>query len=151
MAALAAIATIAATGLQVMGTIQQGKSQQAALNYEAQMRDKKAAEERAASQRTSIEKRREGELAMSRGKAIAAASGAGVVNPSILDIYSETAQRSEYNAQTELYGGESRARGEMDQAALARAKGKAAMKGSILEGIGQGFSGIASVAGKKYG
>lgn len=147
MAALAAVAGLIGTGLQVMGTIQSGKAQQAALNFEAKQREKQAAEERAASQRTAIEKRHEGDLVMSRQRALASASGAGVVNPSILDIYGETAERSEYNAQTEIFGGESRARGQLDQAAAARAKGKAAARGSVFEGLGQGFAGLSKLYG----
>lgn len=131
-----------------MGSLQQGKAQQAALNYEAGVDERKAGEERAASQRAAIEKRSETDRMMSRQKALAAAGGAGVVNPSILDIYGETAQQGEYNAQTELYGGESRARGQLDQAALARAKGKAAVKGATLTALGQGAAGVSSAAGK---
>lgn len=147
MAAAAAIMTLAATGLQVMGTLQQGKAQQAALNYEAQERERVAAEERAASQREAIEKRSETEKVMSRQKALAAASGAGVVTPSILDIYGDTAKQGEYNAQAALYGGESRARGQLSQANAARFKGKAAYKGSLLEAGSQAFSGGAKAFG----
>lgn len=151
MAAAAAIATLAATGLQVMGTLQQGRAQQAALNYEAQERERAAAEERAASQREAIEKRGEAERVMSRQKALAAASGAGVVTPSILDIYGDTAQQGEYNAQTALYGGESRARGQISQANAARFKGKAAYKGSLLEAGGQAFAGAGKAYSQAYG
>jgi hypothetical protein len=149
--AIAAIASLAAGGLQAMGSIQQGKAQQAALNFEAKQHERQAAEERAASQREALEKRREAGLAMSRQVALASASGAGVVNPSVLDIYSETAQEGEYNAQTALYGGESRARGQLDSAAAARFKGKAAYKGSVLEAAGGMLSSIGSAAGKRYG
>jgi hypothetical protein len=149
--AIAAVATLASAGLSAMGAIQQGKAQQAALNFEAKQHERQAAEERAASQREALEKRHEAKIAMSRQVAIAGASGAGVVNPSILDIYSETAQEGEYNAQTALYGGESRARGQLDSAAAARFKGKAAYKGSILEAGGHILGGIGSAAGKKYG
>lgn len=147
MAAIGAIAGLIGTGLQVMGTMQQGSAQQAALNFEAKEREKKAAEERAASQRDAIEKRHEGDLAMSKGLAIASASGAGVVNPSILDIYGETGGEAEYNAQTEMYGGESRARGQLDEAAAARAKGKAAKTGSTFAALGAGFSGLSKAFG----
>ena len=149
--ALAAVATLASAGLSAMGSIQQGRAQQAALNFEAQQRERQAAEERAASQREAIEKRREANLAMSRQVAVAGASGAGVITPSILDIYGETAQQGEYNAQTALYGGESRARGQMDEAAAARFKGKAARKGSLFEAGGSILSGIGKVAGGSYG
>lgn len=149
--ALAAVATIASAGLAAMGSLHEGRAKQAALNFEAQQHDRQAAEERAASQREALEKRHEGALAMSRQLAVAGASGAGVVNPSILDIYGETAQRGEYNAQTALYGGESRARGQMDEATAARFKGKAAHKGSLYEAGGHILSGIGKTAGGNYG
>jgi len=142
MAGLAAIAGIIGTGLQVIGTIQQGKAQQAALEYEAKEREAKAKEERAAGQRQAIEKRDEAGRVQSRQRALAASSGAGVVTPSILDIYGDTGARGEYIAQTELYGGESRARGQEGKAAAARAKGKAAYKGSLFEGLGTAFGAI---------
>jgi hypothetical protein len=148
LAALPLIATLAATGLQVMGSLQQGQAAKAAANFEAEQHKRQAAEERAASQREAIEKRHEGKLAMSRQIAVAGASGAGVVNPSILDIYGETGQKAEYNAQTALYGGESRARGQIDQAAAAKFRGKAAYKGSLLEAGGQLFGGLGKAFGK---
>lgn len=152
------LTTLAATGLQVAGTIQQGRAQQAALNYEAAEHERQAATERAAGQREAINKRTETDRVMSRQRALAAASGAGVVNPSILDIYSDTAKQGEYNAQTALYGGEDRARGQLSQATANRFKGKAAYKGSLLEAGGQAFAGIgkafgapASAGGTPYG
>ncbi len=147
MAALGAIAGIIGTGLQVIGTIQDGKAQQAALNYEAQQEERAAKEERAASQRAAIEKRDEADFVLSRQRALAAASGAGVQTPTILDIYGDTAAKGEYIAQGELYGGESRARGRIDKANAARAKGKAAAKGSILEGFGTAFGGLSRIYG----
>ena len=147
LAIISAVASLAAGGLSAMGSIQQGKAQQAALNFEAEQHKRQAAEERAASQRDALEKRHEGELAMSRQKAIAGASGAGVVTPSILDIYGETAQKGEYNAQTALYGGESRARGQLDEAAAAKFKGKAARQASYYDAAGSILSGIGSAAG----
>lgn len=147
MAAAAAIAGIIGTGLQMMGTIQSGKAQQAALNHEAMMKKRQGQEEFAASQRQAIEKRKEGELVMSRQRALASASGAGVVNPSMLDIYGETGAEADYNAEIEKFGGLSRKAGLYDQAAAARAKGKAIAKGSIFEGLGQGFAGLSKAFG----
>jgi hypothetical protein len=147
MAAAAAIATLASAGMQAFGAIHSGKAQQAALNFEAKQHEKQAAEERAAAQREAEEKKHEGKLLQSRQIALAASGGAGVVNPSILDIYSETAEESDLNARAVQYGGESRARGQLDQAAAARAKGKAARTGSIFEAGGLLLGGI----GKAYG
>ena len=151
MAAAAAIASIVGTGLSVIGKIQEGKAKQASLNFQAQENEKKAAEERAAGQREAFEKRDETARVMSRQRALAASSGAGVVNPTVLDIYGDTAQEGEYNAQAALYGGESRARGQIDQANAARAKGKAVRTGSLLEAGGSLFSGLSKTDFSAFG
>ncbi len=145
--AIAAIATLAGSAASAMGSIQQGKAQQAALNYEAQMKERQAAEERSAAQREATEKLEEGKRIGSRGIAIAAASGGGVLNPSSLDIYGETIEKGDLNARVATYGGESRARGLQDQAAANRFKGAAAKKGSIFEAFGTMASGV----GKAFG
>jgi len=150
MAAAAAIMTLAASGLQAMGSLQQGRATQAAQNYEAAERERQAATERAAGQREAIEKRTETDRVLSRQRALAGASGAGVVNPSILDIYGDTAKQGEYNAQTALYGGEDRARGQLSQAVANRFKGKAAYKGSLLEAGGQVLAGAGKAFGSPY-
>jgi hypothetical protein len=141
------IFSLLGTGLSVIGSIQQGKAQQAALEFEAKQHEAKAKEERAAGQREMLEKRTETERLMSRQTALAAASGAGVETPTVLDIYEETASRGRYLENVAQYGGESRARGELDQAAAARAKGKAAAQGGILSGLATGLSGL----GKAFG
>jgi hypothetical protein len=148
---LTMMATLAASGLQAMGTMQRGQATRAAQNYEASERERQAATERAASQREAIEKRTETDRALSRTRALAAASGAGVVNPSILDIYGDTAQQGEYNAQAALYGGEDRARGQLSAANAARFKGKTAYKGSLLEAGGQLLAGGGKAYSQAYG
>ena len=90
MAALAAIISIAGTALSVVGAVQQGKSQRAAAEYEAKQQERSGREALAASQRQAQEKRMQTDVQLSRVRAIAAGSGAGVENPSIVDIYSDT-------------------------------------------------------------
>lgn len=147
MAGIGAIVGLLGTGLQVVSQIQAGKAQEAALEFEAQQREAAAKEERAAGQREALEKRRQYERVSGRQRAVAAASGAGVTNASVLDIFEETASRSRYEEGVARYGGESRARGQLDKAAAARMKGKAARQGGILGGIATGLSGL----GKAFG
>jgi hypothetical protein len=84
---------------------------------------------------------------LSEQKAKAASSGAGVVNPTILDIMGETAQHGDYLARSDIAAGENKARGLLDQAAVTRYKGKAAYRGAILEGIGSGLKSAAKAYG----
>jgi len=142
MAGIGAILSIVGTGLSVVSGIQQGKAQAAALNYQAKADIAKGKEERAAAQREALDKQQQTDFLLSRERALAAASGAGLETPSVIDIYTKTAQRGEYQEQALRYGGESRQRGYEDAAALAKAKAKSIESGSILDAFATGISGL---------
>ncbi len=134
MAELALVASLVSAGGSVLGGISANK----AGKYEAEQLKRAAAEERASGYREAQEKRREAAYVASTQRAKAAASGSSIAgSPTIVDIMGDTAQRGEYLAQVEAYGGESRARGRLDQAKAARFKGKSALAGSILDGISE--------------
>lgn len=136
------LVSIIGTGLSVMSGIQQGKAQADALRYQANADIAKGKEERAAAQREALDKEEQANFLLSRQRALAAASGAGLETPSVVDIYSKTAQRGEYQAAALRYGGESRQRGYQDAAALARAKADAVESGSALDAFAGGLSGL---------
>ena len=136
-------------GIQAGAKIAGGASAQQAGEFNARGFERMSAEERAAAQRAAMERRREGDLVLSRQRALAAASGAGA-GPSLLDIIGDTAARAEYQAQGEMYTGETRARALLDRAAAARYEGRNAFVGSILEGVGGAALGIGRHAGN-YG
>lgn len=142
-------ASVVGTGVSALGAIQQGRAAQAAADYEAKQMGIKGAEERAAAGREAQMKRKEGELALSRQQALAAASGAGAGTdaPTIVKLMSDTAGQSAYNAGVVNYGGESRAQGLFDSARGRRASGKASYLGSVIGGFGQAASGL----GKAFG
>ena len=146
MAELALIAAIAGTGLKMLGTIKAGKDQQTALNFEAKQHEQQAAADLAASQRSALDKTREGDLALSNIRATAADSGAGVLTPSILSIYGDVAEKANLNARTDLYTGLNKQAGELDTAAANRAKGKSIYQGSILSAVGEGLQGAGRAA-----
>lgn len=64
----------------------------------------------AASQRTAAEERRQADLIASRALAVAAASGGGVSDPTVVDILARTRGEGAFRAQVALYEGEERAR-----------------------------------------
>lgn len=153
-----AVMMMVAQGVQAVGGMMQGAAQQKAgkdkqrmleqaAAYNAETLRRRANEESAASQRTAQRERDKKDLALSRQTALAAKSGAGVENPTILQLLEETDSYGDFLASTELYRGESRARGLKDQADVgmwnaavegraAKKAGDAAFAGSILEGIG---------------
>lgn len=123
-----------------------------AAAVEAEGLKMRANEARGAAGMAARERRHVTEQVMGKQVALAAGAGSGASTGTILDILGETAARGELQAQTEIYKGESSARGLEDKAAMGtwqagtraaalRQKGSAALTGSILEGaskIGEG-------------
>src|SRR3990167_6597653 len=128
----------ASTLVGAFGAIQQGQAQRAAgeaqarsFQYQARLRDAQAAgmeqsagQERAAAQRAAIEQRRQGRFVGSRAQAIAAASGGGALDPSIVNLMGDLGSEADFRAATALYQGEDRARGLEYGAVLQRAAGQ---------------------------
>jgi hypothetical protein len=127
-----------------VGSIAAGAAEKNAADFEAAQMDQKAKEEVAASQRDAIAKRREGAIINSRAQALAAASGggAGTDAPTIVKLMGQTAGEAEYNAQTAMYGGYSRAAGLRDSAKARRASGNASLLGSVIGGFGSMAGGL---------
>lgn len=64
----------------------------------------------AASQREALEERRQADLAASRALAVAASSGGGVSDPTMVDILSRTKGEGAYRARVALYEGQAKRR-----------------------------------------
>lgn len=143
--ALTALMSIAGTGMGVMGQLQQGKAAQAAANYQAAWDRQEGKAEFAAAQRQAVEKQRELDAVQGRQLALAAASGAGVNNPTIADIYGQTAGRGDYNARTALYGGEKRKQAYNAMADDALFRGDVAQKAGTIGALATGLNGLSKV------
>ena len=87
------------------GTILGAKSEAKGLKREADQLDVNAGQERAVSQRQAMDERRQGRLASSRALAVAAASGGGVDDPTIVNAMANLEGESEYRALTAMYEG----------------------------------------------
>ena len=135
------VMTAAATVMGTIGTIVSTNDASAAMKAEGEnARDigrwqsaqlkQQAGQERASAQRQAIEERRKGDIAVSRARAVAAASGGGASDPTVMNIYSDLASEGEYNAQAVLAEGEEAARGLESQAGAAEYEGAAAYAGS---------------------
>jgi len=78
--------------------------------FEAEQAEIIAGREIAASQRVAAEERRQSELVASRALAVAASSGAGVTDPTVVRLIAQTKGEGVYRANLALYEGETRAR-----------------------------------------
>ena len=115
----------ASTLIGVIGGIAGGQAQRAAANNQAvaarhraalaeraaEAKEQAAGQERAVSQRAAIEQRRQGGFVESRVQAIAAASGAGALDPTIVGILGDIGIETDLRAETALFEGEEAARG----------------------------------------
>ena len=147
MASLATLATVATIGSAVIGTgaaIYGGMASQDAAEQAAQQDILAGKNEFAAAQRTAEQRRLEGALISSRQQAIAAASGAGAGDdaPTITKIMSETAARTQYGVDSEIYAGQQRRDDYTNSARARRETGRYNFFGGILKGVGTGLGGI---------
>lgn len=146
MAELALVGALASAAGSVSQGLAQRKAGKVAQNmgdYEAQQYERNAATAVSQGQARAFERQRDVDKTISDEVAIAAASGAGVETPTILDIVGKTAQRGSYLTRSELAAGQQQAAGLLDEASasryrgnLARSQGKTAFAQSILGAVG---------------
>jgi hypothetical protein len=153
MAALATVATVAAgaaavvgAGAQIYGGYAQQQSDDAARKAQALQYEEQGRAEFAAAQRQAIERRLQGQIALSDQQAAAAASGggAGTNAPTIVRLMTETSQRADYGAASEQYSGAQSQRNYNTAASNVLASKSNSFLGSLLSGIGTLAGGAAS-------
>lgn len=138
---------VAGAALSAGGSIISANSEAKELRREAVQLETNAGLERASSQRRAMEERRQAGLAASRGLAVAAASGGGVDDPTIVNLLAGIEGEGEYRALTALYEGEESARG-MEAEAAARRRGA---KSTKTAGLIKAGSTILSAGSSLYG
>src|SRR4051812_23010145 len=134
LGAIAAIASLAGTAVSVAGTIATGQAQARAAEYEAKQYEINAKEERAAAQHQAMDLQHQARLAVSRGQAVAAASGFGAGDTTVANQLGEIGRYGSLQSQMAQYGGDSRAAGLNSQAQARRLSGQAALTGSYYSG-----------------
>lgn len=135
----------ASTVIGVAGSIQQGQAQQQQAQAQALALRNQANADAAAGQRQAIEARRQTSYLVSRGQALAAASGAGATDPTVTNLLGRLSGEGEYHALTSLYEGGTRAGNAISGAQADVNAGNAAARSGFLSGISKGLSGAANV------
>ena len=120
--------------LKAGGSILGGFQADKVAKADAEQLRTQAGQERAASQREAMEERRQARLLASRGLAVAAASGGGADDPSVVNALADIEGEGEYRALTALYEGESEGRGLENQARARRAEGRNAKIAGLIGG-----------------
>ena len=141
MASLALVATLASAAATVYGGIQAKK----AGDDQARQLERQANERRAISQREAIEKRRRAEIAVGRARAVAAASGATVDDPTVTRLIGDLEAEGEFQALSALWSGRREAQNLEEAARRAKNEGKAALIGSGFKAAATSFQGVATM------
>lgn len=125
-----------------------GREQQQLAEYQAAQLDQNAGQQIAVGQRQSAEALRQSRLLQSRALAVAAASGGGAMDPTVLKIIGGIDDEGKYAADSAMYNAKETARGMKDDAraarysgAQARAAGNEARRGSRLAAFATVLSG----------
>lgn len=110
MAQLAGAAAIGGSLLDATGTILGSRAEAKDLKRQASQYNDMAGNTRGTSQREASEQRRRARLAASRGLAVAAASGGGASDPTVVNMMADLAGEGEFRALSAMYEGETQAR-----------------------------------------
>lgn len=95
--------------LEAGSTLLSASSIQRGASSDARQLRRMAGQERATSQRAGIEERRRAALLESRARAVAAGSGAGVSDPTVVKLMADIEAEGEYRALNRQYEGETAA------------------------------------------
>jgi hypothetical protein len=136
--------------------IQQANARKTSLEAEARAREEDANAEQAESQRASVIERRKARNLMSRARAVAAASGGGASDPTVVNQLTNIETQGELNALNTMYSGNTAARGFRQGAAIARNEATAEQTSGYLRGASTALGGASSWydkygGKKKYG
>lgn len=152
MAQLAAPVAIGGSLLSAFGSLTSGEQQYSAAKYQAAQLQQNAVQAEAAGQRDAANQIRQSELMQSRALAVAGASGAGAVDPTVLRIIAGIAGEGELAAQTAQYNASEAARGMRNQANATMFEGKQAKSASKIKALSTVLSGAgnAAMAGSRF-
>ncbi len=115
----------ASTALGVASHVKAGNEQAAMAEVQANERAEDAKAAQAESQREAMLERRKARNLMSRARAVAGASGAGVSDPTVSNILTDLDTQGEVNALNALFSGNATARGLRSGARAARSEARA--------------------------
>lgn len=149
-AAVAAVAGLASAAVGAMGSIQQGRAQEAASQYEADLAERNATIVRQQSGVAEEQQRRHGRAVLGTQRAGVGEAGIDLSSGSAFDLYREAVQAAEQDALTIRYDGELQTAGLLTQRNAARANAGNAKSAGYLTAGAQLLSGVGSYAGDLF-
>lgn len=143
-------AAVGGTALTATSAIKQGEAAQQAAKYQAQQETAAAQQASALATRDAAVKQQKSDVVQSRLRAVAAASGAGAADPTVLDLTSALSSMGEYDVASALYEGSARNLAFINQAAATRYQGEQERTAGIIRGTSS-ILGTAGSLAMRYG
>lgn len=140
-----------ATAVSAYQLQQQGEQAEQSALFEAAQMDRNAKSAEAVSQREAIRAKREAAYLASRAEAVAASSGGGGSDPTIVNLIGGIEEEGEYNALTALFNGQQRADAMRTGADVARMEGRSKRKAGNTGAFSTVLSGAAKYGLSRYG
>lgn len=150
MAMIGAIMSVASGVVGAMGTIAAGKAQVAAAKAERKQLAIMAAEKQAVATREAQDKGREVKMLQSRSQAVAAASGAGATDPTVMELAGNIARYGNTQTRELVRQGQEEAKMLNYKGLVGVKNAQASAKVATLGAIGQVVGGFTS-AFQNYG
>jgi len=145
-----AMLSLAGDSLSAAGSLQRGFEAKGSADFQAAQLRQNAGQVQAAAQRDAFQADRQGRMIASRALAVAAASGGGASDPTVVNLIAADAQEASYRKAVALYQGDDQARAMRTAAAAKDYEGKTALVGSavsagagVIRGAGNLASGMA--------
>lgn len=148
MEAMAIILPMVAGTIGAAGTIMEGNEARAGSKFEAAQLKAQADQEIGLAGEKAAEKAREAKLANSRNLAVAAASGAGAADPTVLQIMGDVEAQGIHNSLTEMFKGQTRRADLLSEANARKFAGKNAQTAGYLGAAGTLVEGISTGVGR---
>ena len=143
-------AKMAGNVISGVGEIWAGNEAKKAADTDAARLRSIAGMRRSESQRAAIEERRQARLKLSRARAVAASSGAGVSDPTVINLMGDIDAEGEYRFMSRLYEGEAEAQDLEYRAYVRKNEGQARRTAGRIGAI-TSVLGSASSLNTKYG
>ena len=149
--AAAAAASLLAAGVSAAAALKQGRDAKAMAKFQAQQQKANAASQIASGQHQALARRRESEIRESRALAVAGASGAGTLDPDVLNIISGLAAQGEKEFQAENFNAQTRAAQSTTGAAMSEIQGQQAKEASQISATSTFLSGAIDAGTSFFG
>ena len=150
MHAMVPVMMAASTVFSAYGQHEQGKAEERAASYQAKILKRNAGQRIAQSQQEAFEVERQGRLQQSRALAVAASSGGGASDVSVVKHMANLAGENHYRKTVALYEGQRDASDMTMQANLTRWGGKMAKRAGNIGAVSTVMRGAGSML-TKYG